>query len=116
MLIGVGASFTINHNLANTGNTATNYLVTASVAGGSAFTPLNLQVVLDVNGNGTRITYGANTLPGSSGAPVCTFDLELVAVHHAGSPVSGAERNEGIPITLITRHLRDGGHADLLGG
>ena len=52
LLIGTGALFTINHNLANTGNTLTNYLVTASVAGGSAFTPLNLQVVLDVNGNG----------------------------------------------------------------
>ncbi|WP_431094711.1 SdrD B-like domain-containing protein [Polaromonas aquatica] len=52
LLIGTGALFTINHNLANTGNTLTNYLVTASVAGGSAFTPLNLQVVLDVNSNG----------------------------------------------------------------
>ncbi|MEO7886911.1 MAG: hypothetical protein ABIR76_09220, partial [Polaromonas sp.] len=52
LLIGTGATFTVSHNLANTGNSTTNYLVTASVAGGSAFTPLNLQVVLDVNGNG----------------------------------------------------------------
>lgn len=52
LLISVGATFTAGHSLANTGNTPTNYLVTASVAGGSAFTPLNLQVVLDVNGNG----------------------------------------------------------------
>jgi hypothetical protein len=52
LLLGTGASFTINHNLTNTGNATTHYLVTASVAGGSAFTPLNVQVVLDVNGNG----------------------------------------------------------------
>lgn len=69
LLIGVGASFTINHNLANTGNVATNYLVTASVAGGSAFTPLNLQVVLDVNGNGL-VDAGEPVVPAGGVVPV----------------------------------------------
>ena len=52
LLIGAGAPFTISHNLANTGNATTNYLVTASLVAGSVFAPTNLQVVLDVNGNG----------------------------------------------------------------
>ncbi|SFU99697.1 conserved repeat domain-containing protein [Polaromonas sp. YR568] len=69
LLIGVGASFTINHNLANTGNTATNYLITASVAGGSGFTPLNLQVVLDVNGNGL-VDAGEPVVPAGGVVPV----------------------------------------------
>ncbi len=69
LLIGVGSSFTINHNLANTGNTATDYLITASVAGGSAFTPLNLQVVLDVNGNGL-VDAGEPVVPAGGVVPV----------------------------------------------
>jgi len=69
LLIGVGSSFTISHNLANTGNVATNYLVTASVAGGSAFTPLNLQVVLDVNGNGL-VDAGEPVVPAGGVVPV----------------------------------------------
>jgi hypothetical protein len=40
--------------------------------------------VREVNGNGTRLTYGVNTDAGSSGSPCFTFDLALVAVHHAG--------------------------------
>lgn len=52
LLVSVGAPFTATHNLVNTGNAATNYLITTSVASGSVFTPLNLRVVLDVNGNG----------------------------------------------------------------
>ncbi len=68
LLIGVGSSFTISHNLANTGNTATNYLITASVAGGSAFTPLNLQVVLDVNGNGL-VDAGEPVVPAGGVVP-----------------------------------------------
>ncbi|WP_411884964.1 SdrD B-like domain-containing protein [Polaromonas sp. YR568] len=69
LLIGVGASFTINHNLANTGNVATNYLVTASVAAGSVFTPLNVQVVLDVNGNGL-VDAGEPVVPAGGVVPV----------------------------------------------
>lgn len=52
LLIATGSSFTINHTLTNTGNTGTVYIVNSSVPAGSGFTPANLQVVLDVNGNG----------------------------------------------------------------
>lgn len=52
VLASTGASFGTGHNLANSGNVHTNYLITASVVAGSTFTPLGLQVVLDVNGNG----------------------------------------------------------------
>jgi uncharacterized repeat protein (TIGR01451 family) len=68
-LVGVGSSFTINHNLANTGNVTTNYLVTASVAGGSGFTPLNVQVVLDVNGNGL-VDAGEPVVPAGGVVPL----------------------------------------------
>ena len=52
ILIASGTSFTISHTLTNTGNALTTYLITASTAAGSAFTPLNVQVILDVNANG----------------------------------------------------------------
>jgi len=68
LLVGVGSSFTISHNLVNTGNVATNYLVTASVSGGG-FTPLNLQVVLDVNGNGV-VDAGEPVIPSGGTVPV----------------------------------------------
>jgi hypothetical protein len=72
--------------------------------------------VLAVNGNDTRLTYGVNTLGGSSGSPCFTFDLQLAAVHHAGAKAPHLERNEGIPIAAIAAHLRAGGHAATLGG
>jgi hypothetical protein len=63
--------------------------------------------VLSVNSNQTRVTYGVNTLYGSSGSPCFTWDLRLAALHHAGGgPRFGAGRNEGIPIAAVTRHLR----------
>ena len=52
LLIATGASFSISHTLTNTGNIATNYLVTANAVPGGAFVPVNVQVVLDVNANG----------------------------------------------------------------
>ena len=64
LLMSVGAPFTATHNLVNTGNASTNYLITASVAGGSVFIPLNLRVVLDVNGNGRPDPGEPVVLPG----------------------------------------------------
>lgn len=52
LLLATGAPFTISHTLTNTGNIATTYLVTVSVAPGSAFTPVNVQAVRDVTSNG----------------------------------------------------------------
>jgi Effector-associated domain 1/Trypsin-like peptidase domain len=74
----------------------------------------NTEGVLGVNANETRVTYRVNTLDGSSGSPCLTLDLELAAVHHAGSPDFGAGRNEGIPIAAILRHaLASGADAAL---
>jgi Trypsin-like peptidase domain len=80
--------------------------------------PIKLAVdtdgVLQVNDNATRVSYGVNTLAGSSGSPCLTFDMKLVALHHAG--VKTIKRNEGIPVATIAQHLRAGGHAGTLGG
>jgi V8-like Glu-specific endopeptidase len=77
--------------------------------------------VVRVNSNRTRVQYRTNTLPGSSGSPVLTRKLELVALHHAGEPgtpdfglpchkqVTPASYNEGIPIDTIQKHLTDAG-------
>jgi len=73
--------------------------------------------VLRVNGNGTRVHYRTNTLPGSSGSPVLSRTMDLVALHHAGEPgspdfglpchkqVTQASYNEGIPISKIQADL-----------
>ena len=83
--------------------------------------PLKLDDVDDavvrVNGNGTRVHYRTNTMPGSSGSPVLNGNLDLVALHHSGEPgtpdfelpcqkqVTPAEYNEGIPIASIQNQL-----------
>jgi V8-like Glu-specific endopeptidase len=84
--------------------------------------------VLRTNGNGTRVHYRANTMPGSSGSPVLDRRLELVALHHAGEPgspdfglpchkqVSQATYNEGIPIAKVQQRLAERGFAWVFGG
>ena len=52
LLIATGAQFAISHTLTNTGNVLTSYALNLVVAPGSGFTPVNLQMVQDVNGNG----------------------------------------------------------------
>ena len=80
--------------------------------------PLKLAIdtdgVLAVNANGTRVRYGVNALGGSSGAPCLTFDLQLAAVHHSGSKDRTVKRIEGVPVSAIAAHLREGGQAALL--
>ncbi|MGH3132429.1 MAG: trypsin-like peptidase domain-containing protein [Gaiellaceae bacterium] len=73
--------------------------------------------VYRVNPNRTRVHYRTNTMPGSSGSPVLSRTLELVALHHAGEPgspdfglpchkrVTQASYNEGIPIAKIQAQL-----------
>jgi hypothetical protein len=64
--------------------------------------------VLGVNANETRITYGVNTLPGSSGSPCLSLGLRLVALHHAASAEFG-QRNAGIPISAVVAHAAAAG-------
>jgi hypothetical protein len=54
----------------------------------------------------TRIRYGGNTLPGSSGSAVVDFRGRLVALHHYA--YEAAKRNQGIPIDAIARTLLHG--------
>ncbi|MCK1412520.1 trypsin-like peptidase domain-containing protein [Bradyrhizobium sp. CW4] len=74
--------------------------------------PLSMSIgaVLDENREscGPRIHYAASTNNGSSGSPVFSAQLELVALHHAGDPDADrpAEFNQGIPIGLIYRWLK----------
>lgn len=62
--------------------------------------------------SGTRIRYGGNTLPGASGSAVVDVRGRLVAIHHHG----GQGRNQGIPISVITRALLAGEYAALFDG
>lgn len=66
-LVASGTPFTLSHVLTNTGNALTAYLVTASIAPGGAFTPVNVQVMHDLNGNG-RVDAGEPVI--SAGATV----------------------------------------------
>jgi uncharacterized repeat protein (TIGR01451 family) len=97
LLIGTGSPFTINHNLTNTGNSTTNYLITASVAGGSVFTPLNLQVVLDVNGNGLS-DAGEPVIP--AGGPVMVAVGANAGLLITGQIPAGATPGQTAQITL----------------
>lgn len=67
VLVASGMPFTLSHVLTNTGNALTAYLITASVASGGAFTPVSVQVVHDLNGNG-RADAGEPVVP--AGSPV----------------------------------------------
>jgi uncharacterized repeat protein (TIGR01451 family) len=96
LLVSVGAPFTAIHHLTNTGNAATNYLITASVAGGSVFTPLNLRVVLDVNGNGRPDPGEPVVSPGGVTLPVgATTGLVIM-----GEIPAGATTGQTAQITL----------------
>jgi endonuclease G len=55
----------------------------------------------------TRVTYGTDTEPGSSGSPVLNDDWEVVALHHAGGGQVGDTiiGNQGIRISAIVRHV-----------
>lgn len=57
--------------------------------------------ISQVDNRNHRVTYTANTEPGSSGSPVFSLGWDLVAIHHRGSK-SG---NTGIPLSPIWKQL-----------
>lgn len=65
------------------------------------------------NPNQTRVWYDINTRPGSSGSPILTNKMELIALHHAGGqdwPAAGRYLyNRGIPLVAIRKLLEDRG-------
>lgn len=77
---------------------------------------LDTRAVVGLFGGGRRVRYRTNTEPGSSGSPVFDQNWNLVALHHSGDPASiMPSYNEGIPISLIARRLRDRGLGGYLG-
>jgi hypothetical protein len=59
-----------------------------------------------------RVRHNARTLGGSSGSPCFNADLEMVALHHAGDPVTEwqqAEWNQAIPIGRIIQDIPNRG-------
>jgi hypothetical protein len=56
----------------------------------------------ELNPNGTRVRYSANTLQGSSGSAVVDDRGRLVALHHYGA--KGA--NQGVPISMVAFALQ----------
>jgi hypothetical protein len=79
---------------------------------------LDTDAVIGMNANSTRVQYGTNTLPGSSGSPCFDRDWNLVALHHSGDPdfdpAHKAEYNEGIPFSAIRALLAQRGLEDQL--
>ena len=76
---------------------------------------LDTEAVIGLEGEGRRVHYQTNTMPGSSGSPVFDQNWNLVALHHAGEPNWVPHYNEGIPITLILAQLKARGKDNLLG-
>jgi Trypsin-like peptidase domain/Effector-associated domain 1 len=67
---------------------------------------IDVDAVLGLNVNATRVRYATNTEPGSSGSPCFAMDWTLVALHHMGDPAwANPQYNEGIPIGLIASRL-----------
>ncbi len=74
--------------------------------------PLKLAIGnhLGFAGGGRRMRYDADTLGGSSGAPVLNADFDVIGLHHRGDPNADtvkmtAEHNQGIPINRIVELL-----------
>ena len=61
--------------------------------------------VVGVDDDGMRISHAVNTENGSSGSPCLTYDLELVALHHARASDTGAKHNRAVPIAKIAAEL-----------
>ena len=70
---------------------------------------LEMNGIIGLNANRTRVRYTVNTEGGSSGSPCFSTDFQLVALHHAGDPNFAAGHkptfNQGIPFDAIVALL-----------
>lgn len=75
--------------------------------------PLKLSIgtVTEVDANGRRVQYSANTMGGSSGSPCFNAALEPVAMHHRGN----TDHNRGVRLDAIYNDLVARGLNHLLG-
>lgn len=80
---------------------------------------LEMNGVIALNANRTRVRYTVNTEGGSSGSPCFSTDWELVALHHAGDPNFDRGHkptyNQGIPLSAIVALLESRGKKGVLG-
>jgi Effector-associated domain 1/Trypsin-like peptidase domain len=78
--------------------------------------PLKFAVgsVIDIQPDGHRVRYSANTLGGSSGSPCFTANWELVALHRAGERRVAPTYNEGVPFSAILERLKRKGLTERL--
>jgi hypothetical protein len=79
---------------------------------------LDMDGVIGVNANGTRVRYANITEAGSAGSPCFDFQWALIAVHHASDPAWDRPKkwSQGIPIAAIRDRLARLGKDDALGG
>jgi hypothetical protein len=78
---------------------------------------LDVNGVIGLNANGTRIRYATHLEPGASGSPCFTLDWNLVALHQYGDPLfQHPNCVQGVPIRMIRDRLVRLGKADALGG
>ena len=80
---------------------------------------LEMNGIIGLNANRTRVRYTVNTEGGSSGSPCFSTDFQLVAVHHAGDPNFAGHKptfNQGIPFDAIVALLEQRGKRSVLGG
>jgi V8-like Glu-specific endopeptidase len=80
---------------------------------------LDMEAVIGVTGNGTRVRYRTNTEPGSSGSPCCDANWNLVALHHVGDPKYGlltkkGDWNQGVLFDAIVRRIKERKKGQLL--
>ncbi|NML46931.1 DUF11 domain-containing protein [Ramlibacter sp. G-1-2-2] len=101
LMVGTGAPFAASHTLVNTGNTDTTYLLTVAVATGSAFTPLNLQVVQDVNGNG-RADSGEPVI-GATGITLPMGTSVNLLVTGTVPPTAGAAQAASVVLSAVSQ-------------
>ena len=80
---------------------------------------LEMNGVIAVNANRTRVKYTVNTEGGSSGSPCFSTEWDLVALHHAGDPNFDRGHkptyNQGIPFAAIVALLESRGKRGVLG-
>jgi hypothetical protein len=80
---------------------------------------LDMDAIIGLNQNDTRVTYKTNTEAGSSGSPCFNSNWDLVAIHHSGDPdfdpAHKPEYNEGIPVHTILALLEQRGLKRQLG-
>ncbi|HEY1397426.1 trypsin-like peptidase domain-containing protein [Roseateles sp.] len=80
---------------------------------------MDTEAIEGVFGNGSRLRYSTNTLPGSSGSPCFSSNWHWVALHHSGDPKYSApgqpsRYNQGILVSSIVHLLEKRGKLKFL--